>query len=391
MANLIFSGKVLDEATKKGLAGITLKLNLSGKSYTAETDADGKYNFENLPEPNATEDQQFELTVYGNYIDNHQYESKSIKDVITKGSEKHYEIIELTNRGPISNSAGLGFLSVLVIILLAVVGWYYHLHQEDKPEVVKGKNSKIVNTLSESLVDRITADLITIESIDFKAASKKDSNYISNELKQIELGIEELLKVTVLDASIETMIEGNLLNLKTNVDSFDKEGILTALEYTKKNVVAIPELRPDWFWENYPGLYFEIIFWAFITTLLRLIGNTSYYYSRNNFLRDTIPHKAVLLVTIPLIALLITMIISFFKISIAIGDGDPVTANFSNPYLTIIVAALIGLAPWRSWEFMYGVADLLFNSLKNWLRIPKKDEKKNVAKKNDNEKDKTGN
>lgn len=384
---LTISGIVLDQGTKKRINGATIKMVIANEVLLQVTDEVGKFKFKNVNEPTLADGvNSYEVSLFAYYNEGRQQDPTPLKITIDKGTESCEKDIKMVNRGPVSNPWGITFLIFLLALLVGLICSYYNLHKPDancnqQPNCDQQQiNPDIVNSLTESLVDRITADSVKVSTFQLKenVIDSTDLVFLTDELQQIKEATNELYKASQIDISFQAMINQYLVDVKQAIAVKNKDDVQAALVNTKTYIKKIHHLKPSWFWQIPPQVYYEILFWALFATILRLISNTSYYVSRNNFLRDTIPHKAVLLFTIPLIALLITFVISFFKITISLG-GAEANLDFSNAYVSIILAFLIGLAPWRSWEFMYGLADKLFISLKKWLGLNKSGDEKNEA------------
>lgn len=365
--SITIKGIILEKGTGKLLSGATIRLEpASSDGQSIQSDENGAFSFEvNLPEG-----QTDDLLLYA-YKEGWEQRTPPEK-VIPADEEPPYSVkIEMVNRGPVSNMAGGIFLGVLIALLVGLSLWYYDLHKN----TFKGQdkvNHNIVNALTESLVNRITADSIRVSAFEVNedTISSKDSTFAIAELQQIRDAANELLIASKVDTSFQALIKRDIVGIQLAINRKRKGDIQKALIATKAHIKKVPTLGPSWFWKTSPLIYGEVLFWALFATLIRLIGNTSYYVSRNVFYRDSILHKAPLLFTIPLITLLIVFVISFFKIAVSVG-GNNFTIDFSNPFVSIILASLVGLAPWKAWEFMYGLADLLFNQLKKWLGINK--------------------
>ncbi len=367
------SGTVIEQGTEKRLNGATIKMKTPSQVLSTVTDKYGRFTFSSVAESDVSGEQEtFDIFLSAYYKDGNQQEPQPYKIIIKKGTEPEDVNIKMVNRGPISNSAGRIFLGFLIILLSVLVFEYYEIHNTKANQKQGEVNNKIVNSLTEGLVDRITADSIKVSAFQLKndSISTLDYEFITAELYQIKDGAIELFKASKIDSTYQALINRNLEDVGLAVNRRNKEEIQAALVNSKTYIKEVPNFKSTWFWQTIPWSYYEIILWALFATLLRLIGNTSFYVSRNIFYRDSIADKMALLFTIPIIALLITFVISFFKISISIA-GTALVVDFSNPFVSIILASLIGLAPWRAWEFIYGLADLLFDSLKKWLGLSK--------------------
>lgn len=366
------SGIVLDQGTKERLIGATVRMETSTDVLFQETDEDGKFAFKDIAEPDLKDQISCKVLLFAYSKDGRQQNSAPSLIEVEKGKAPKEVVIKMVNRGPISNRAGIAFLAILLMLLAGLAYSYYSLHKPDVNDEQQEFNPGMVNILSNSLVDRITDDSIKVSNFKLKddLIDSADQVFITAELQQLEGAVTELFKSSLVDSGFMALVYRNLEDAKRDAAANNKEGIMDALVKSKSHIKRVPTLAPSWFWETTPYAYYEILFWALFATLLRLINNTGYYVSRNTFFRDSILQKVALLFSIPLIALLITFVISFFKINISIG-GTELSIDFSNPYVSIILASLIGLAPWKSWEFMYGLADKLFVVLKRWLGLEK--------------------
>ena len=369
---LSLTGTLFEKDTKIPLSGYTINVKTTSEQQTKVTDNQGKFSFSNLTEPEVAANQAtYKLQLSAVNKDNYYQKPKDLIIDVVKGTKTLDQEIIMENRGPISNFAGKVFLASLIVGLLGLGVYYYISH---KPETSKKQdiNTELVNTLTQSLVDRITDDSIKVSSfkLEGETIDSLDYLFISAEYLQLKEAASELLDAAQSESSIRSLNERNIADIKKAVDKKNKAEIQAALLSSRADIKKIPSFLPKWFWTTVPGRYYEILLWALFATLLRLIGNTSYYVSRGIFFRDSIFNKFPLIVTIPLIALLIAFVISFFKISIALGDTE-VSLDFSNPFVSIILATLIGLTPWKSWEFMYGLADQFIISLNRWLGLNK--------------------
>ena len=375
---LTLKGTVLDQGSGKRLKGATLRLETPNGPLLAESDKDGNFAFPPFDEPDlAVGENEYQILLYAYYTEGRQQEPIPYKLKIDKGRTSEYVRVEMVNRGPINNRAGKIFLGSLVLLLAASAILYWQLHTPKGTEDQEVPDHYIVKVLTESLDERITADSITVSTfiVEDTDISPEDSLLALSELEQIRDVANELYNASQLNSSLQALVNESLLDVQQAIENRNKDAILTALSSTRASLSKLPSLENSWFWSTTPLVYIEVFFWALFATFIRLIGNTSYYVSRNNFLGDSIWHKAPLLVTMPLVTLLIVIVISFFKIVFTIG-GTSFTVDFSNPFISIILASLIGLAPWKAYEFMYGLADLLFNQLKKWLGLNKSGDEK---------------
>lgn len=381
---LTLSGIVINKGTNERISNAIVSMQTTNNQLVQYTNEDGKFEFKDVEEPDLTQEElQYNISL--NSYSKHSKQQNPVPLIIDidKGQNTHFQIIKLLNRGPISSISGILFLIGLVVTLVITGYIYFNLHIDStrNQQVV---NSNMVNTLIENLESQITSDSVKISELQLKNSliDTTDVPLIKFKLQQLNEATNELFKIAYTDSSFQALVYRNLNYLEVALNRKSQEDIIVSLYKIKNLVRDVPNLSQSWFWESKPLIYVEVLFWALIATLLRLISNTSYYISRNTFFRDGILHKTVLLFTIPLIALLITLVISFFKVTISIG-GTNISLDFSNVFVSIIIAFLIGLAPWKSWEFIYELADKLFNGLKKWLSLGKPSDQKSEGEETD--------
>lgn len=137
----------------------------------------------------------------------------------------------------------------------------------------------------------------------------------------------------------------------------------TALEAL---VEQVETTRASFLWEENPGRLLEVMFWALLATLLRLIFSAGLYLYKGSFLRTAIPHHLAFLITVPVVAVIIALVLMVVRIDL--GGPAGVLLDMSNVLVSIILGALIGLAPWRAWEFLRSLADRVFERLTRWAK-----------------------
>lgn len=137
---------------------------------------------------------------------------------------------------------------------------------------------------------------------------------------------------------------------------------LAALKQTLAALQTEVKESGRFFWEEWPEILLETLFWALGATLIRLIFSTGTYIYKRTFLANAIPRYLGLLVSVPILAVLISFVLSLVEISIELSDLK-LELDMGNPYIAILVAALIGFAPWKAWDFLQDLADALFTRL----------------------------
>ncbi|WP_422104766.1 hypothetical protein [Winogradskyella sp.] len=367
---LTLSGIVIDKGTNERISNAVVSLKTPNSTLLEYTDDDGRFKFKDVEEPDLGQDElKYNISLKACSEHGTQYKPVPLIVPIDKGQDKHYAEIKLVDRGPISSVSGIVFLIVLIITLILAGFAYYEFHIAND-ETPKEIDSKLIHTLVDNFESQVTSDSLAISGLQLKDGliDTTDMPLLRFKLQQLQEATNEVFKVAATDSSYQALVQGNMEALENALSRQSREDVIKSLSKIKNLILDVPNLTASWFWESKPLIYVEILFWAFFATLLRLIGNTSYYISRNRFFRDSISHKAALLFTIPVIAWIITLVVSFFEITVSIG-GTNINIDFSNIYVVIIVAFLIGLAPWRSWDFIRDLADKLFDGLKKWLGL----------------------
>lgn len=160
-----------------------------------------------------------------------------------------------------------------------------------------------------------------------------------------------------LNSDLVTAIDGLFAQAQVALTDDD----LPALADDINRLLSLVEDR-DFLWNSQHGRLLEVFCWALFSTLLRLIFNSAFYLYKNTFIATAIPHHVALIVTIPVIAVIIAMVLSLVTLEFAIAE-TAIALDMSNPMISVLVACLIGLAPWKAWEFVRRLADRLFDAL----------------------------
>lgn len=369
-STLSLTGLALDSSNYSPIADASIRLKTPSGNYFAKSDANGVFIFKDIVEP---ADQSYPVALYANAAGGYVQDDPPLSLTWEKGKRPNSVEVLLENRGPTSNSAGTIFLVALIGLLLALGVVYFKSHSSDKDKnMLVQENPVLVQVLTDNLTQRITLDSAKVASYQPQNDSLDSVHYVNlmADYEQVEQSTDTLLKVSKIDTGYYFMIEQGLKDVHQAILNKEKTSIVNALLILRQSIKKIPSLSPSWFWQEVPGRYAEIILWTLFASLLRLIGGTSYYVSRNSFYRNSIPHKVALLFTIPLIALIISFVFSFFKIIFQVGE-EQYTLDFTSPYMSVVLAFLIGLAPWKAWKVMNGLAEKLFDSINKALSLKK--------------------
>lgn len=107
------------------------------------------------------------------------------------------------------------------------------------------------------------------------------------------------------------------------------------------------------FWSSSPKIYIEIVFWALIGSLVRLVFVTHQYLRWRRFYLQGIYQHVALLITVPILTLVFMVVISMAKLT---AEDSSVVLDLSDPRIVAGASFLIALAPWRLWERLLGSA-----------------------------------
>ena len=90
--------------------------------------------------------------------------------------------------------------------------------------------------------------------------------------------------------------------------------------------------------------------------------NAGRYLRRRDFYFNAIPHHVGYFFAVPIMAVLIAFVLSFVNVDFRLGESG-VSIDFSNVIVSIVIASLVGLTPWRASEFLENLADTFFTKI----------------------------
>lgn len=344
----ILRGKVYDKTTRNRYRDATVKLTpmtgVAAESTFVETDRNGEFQLDLADEKAFPE---------GNYL-----LSAFHEEAIMEGDEqniaipmeqgKNYQNIALLSRDQFSQTYGIIFGAILVIGLVIVSMYYAKLH------------FKYPVPLDNEMKSLIALVGFQVDSVYQEGDTLAPGSLIPNTIATLDTLAELALRAADLDSTDYAI---SLRFLLTQSAEAAKNNDLQTLKALMQEVEGIIAQKPEsFFWEFYPMRLLEITLWALIATFLRLIVNTGYYLFRKRFIKTGIYHSLGLIVTIPILALLISIVLSFIRISIVLGEAE-LNLDLTNIYIAILVATFIGLSPWKGWDYLNGLADSLFKRL----------------------------
>ena len=344
----ILRGKVYDKTTRNSYAQATVRLipmtGVPAESCFIETDRNGEFQLDLADEKSFPEGNYRLSAFHEDAI--MEADDETIAIPLEQG--KNYRSIPMLGRDQFSQTTGIIFGALLVVGLITVSIFYANLHF--KYPVPLDSEMKALISLVSYQVDSVyqAGDTIAPGSL------------IPNAIKTLDTLADHALSAAELD-STDFAISLNFL-LAQSAISVSNNDLPTLSALLKQIDQVIAQKPQSFFWESYPMRLLEITLWALIATFLRLIVNTGYYLFRKRFIKSGVYHSFGLIVTIPILALLISIVLSFISISIVLGEAE-LNLDLTNIYISILVATFIGLSPWKGWDYLNGLADSLFKRL----------------------------
>ncbi|MBX2875542.1 MAG: hypothetical protein KTR30_25720 [Saprospiraceae bacterium] len=367
-------GKVYDKTSQARYIDATVKLEpvkgVNGETTFVETDRNGEFTLD-LSDEQKFPEGDYTLAVYHD-------------DAVMEGDEptiavpmvvgKNFNNISMLSRDQFSQNAGIAFGSFLVILLLAVSGFYSYWHIQ-YPVPLDSQVAKLVEMLEEydglegsdmrlgsELEVSVVPDSSTTspDSITLTATVAPGNSFVMNTLDTMRIIALHTLEREKLDSSDFGKAYVFLID---EAQRAAQRGNEAELKLLLKEIREESSRKPNnFFWDIYPMRMLEILLWALLATLLRLIVNTGYYLFRKRFIKSGIYHSLGLIFTVPILALLLSIVLSFVKINIAFGEAE-LNLDLTNIYISILVATFIGLSPWKAWDYLNDLADSLFKRL----------------------------
>ncbi len=367
-------GKVYDKTSKARYSDATVKLEpvkgLKGEIAFSKTDENGEFELDLSKKSNFPEG-KYKLSVYHD-------DAKMEKDMPTisvpMAEGKDVQNVGLLSRDQFSQKAGKAFGAFLVFLLLVVGGFYAFLHIK-YPVPLDRQVSKLAKMLEayQGNQDRDTLQAPSInvsvvqdssnastDSITLTATAVSGNSFVMNTLDTMRSIALHTLEREKLDSSDFGKAYLFLIDeAQRAAQSGNKAEFRLLLQEIREESSRKPN---NFFWDIYPMRMSEILLWALLATLLRLIINTGYYLFRQRFIITGIYHSLGLIFTVPILALLLSIVLSFIKINIAFGEAE-LNLDLTNIYISILVATFIGLSPWKAWDYLNDLADSLFKRL----------------------------
>lgn len=314
--------------------------------------------------------------------------------------------IDLMHRHEIANDVGRTFFYSMIGLLFSLVVAYAVLHAKypsEAPPVNHFLTEYIAN--AQMMVDSLQANKPpepsttqplendhTIETI--SADDDEQSTLSSNPVAMPAIiGLEQADTNTEASYVLETIMiidkvfkELQKENALANIDSSQATVISRLIGLTQvaaetqnwkkvsRQLDALDSLtrqKHSYFWQQDGWRLLELLFWAAVATVLRLAISAGRHIHKQDFRRHAVQHNIAYIFAVPIMAVLIALALSFISINLKFGEAG-ISLDLRNITVSIVVAALVGLAPWRASEFLENLADAFFNSLSKLFSIKDK-------------------
>jgi len=115
--------------------------------------------------------------------------------------------------------------------------------------------------------------------------------------------------------------------------------------------LAEPLGEPFW-WTQPPLLFLEVLLWGLAGVLVYLIFRTGDFLRNHRFYVEGIYYHIAHLITVPILALVFVFLLSQVTLTVEISGASNVTLDLSDPRILAAVSFLIGVQPWRLYNFL---------------------------------------
>lgn len=144
---------------------------------------------------------------------------------------------------------------------------------------------------------------------------------------------------------LETLLESDNLS--------DLDSQLDELERLLASIVP-PQ---SFFWHAEPARFLEILFGALAGILVSKIISTGYYLYQKRFYAAGVYMHLSHLVTVPILAIITTILLSQATLQLTLSDANTITVDFTNPEWALVISFLVSVNPWPLWGFVQRAAD----------------------------------
>ena len=183
------------------------------------------------------------------------------------------------------------------------------------------------------------------------SANPKEDQELSALVAEIKRTWDEIAgSQVVLGPADRQELDGRLAEIEKAIAGDDQKATAASLAALRR-LVENPPSR-GLFWTREPFRYLEVFFWGLAGILVALILTTGNYMRRRSFYREGIWQHIAQIVTIPLLALVVVLLLSQVTFSLTLTNNTELKINLSDPRLLAAVAFLIGVQPWDTWRFV---------------------------------------
>ena len=366
-------GRVIDPETKTGYGGATVRLQFKpdpekegespGEPQFGNTDVNGRFTFsETAGRPWKTG--SYALWAY--HTDSKQGEERTL--ALEPGKSVRVNI-EMVPDKEIRGYAGVGLTVGLIIALAVLVCGYVWLHSvpREEPEPLDHDLTalvKLARNQVEYLPDKKAAE--AAEEQAQQATELEASSPISATIATVETLFETLRNEpdeTLFSTQKEQAIAGLLSQTRAMIARNDKAQLNVVLEALDDATV-----RPTgWFWQYPPWRFAEVTMWALFATMSRVAFDTSKEVLLRRFRYRAVLERVVLCLTVPALALVMTFLLSLVGVKIAFGENE-LSLDVTNVTVAIVIATMVGLLPWQTWDLLERLSNRLFDTLRGLSR-----------------------
>ena len=331
------SGIVLDSKGKRAaLVGVVARRN-NEKSIT-QTLADGSFSYNSLT-------QAADWSFYA-------FEDGAGPHVVADLSQGDKKDLTLTLRQAMTDDdwrIGRTFFAALVIGLIVLACGYGWAHQVAPPR--QQPLGAALSGMIDGALDQLSA------------VSAPNSNpELMGRLDQIKTSLGNALAANptafnAVDRQVLTDLAARVQNDAQQNMPLQAQGDLRVLR-----AALYAPIAGQFMWTDPPLRYTEALFWGLAGVLVYLIITVGSYLRWRRFYSEGLPLEIASLVTQPLVALVIVLLLSVVNISLSLG-GTQASLNVQDPQILAAVAFLLTVQPWETWRLVRGLSSSVTNEV----------------------------
>jgi len=270
---------------------------------------------------------------------------QSIPEVVPLGMRR-YEL---------SRKAGIIFSSISILFLIGLLVTAFILHK------VYPKNHLMFH---KELVAQAG------DQIDFDHSS--EINDVNDTIPSIPFAITPEMASHKILTSLDSMVQDARYDFNVRQKGMMSESVRLAL-----NAGSVKEFKHHLkllnstlqtiegsfkIWSRNPWKFIEIFIWALIATIIRMVIYNGFHIYKNTYRKWAFMQHLAFMICIPIIAVIMTLVFNLLNFEIE-GGAFALKVDLGNIYFSIVVAALVGFAPWKSWHYLKYLSDSFFGML----------------------------